>query len=132
MNSASDIILFPELNLTGYPPEDLLLRHGFIADARKVLDALSEQIHGITAVVGCPIRDNSSLYNSAVVIRDGLQIARYDKQNLPNYSVFDEKRYFVAGNSPCVIETEAGNVGLTICEDIWQDGPVTQAVSCRC
>ena len=126
---ASDIILFPELNLTGYPPEDLLLRHGFISDARKVLDALSEQIHGITAVVGCPIRDNSSLYNSAVVIRDGLQIARYDKQNLPNYSVFDEKRYFVAGNSPCVIETEAGNVGLTICEDIWQDGPVTQAVS---
>lgn len=126
---AADIILFPELNLTGYPPEDLLLRHGFISDAHKVLDALSEQIQGITAVVGCPIRDNSSLYNSAVVIRDGLQIARYDKQNLPNYSVFDEKRYFVAGNSPCVIETEAGNVGLTICEDIWQDGPVTQAVS---
>jgi len=126
---AADIILFPELNLTGYPPEDLLLRHGFISDARKVLDALSEQIHGITAVVGCPIRDNSSLYNSAVVIRDGVQIARYDKQNLPNYSVFDEKRYFVAGNSPCVIETEAGNVGLTICEDIWQDGPVTQTVS---
>ena len=126
---AADMILFPELNLTGYPPEDLLLRHGFISDARKVLDALSEQIHGITAVVGCPIRDNSSLYNSAVVIRDGVQIARYDKQNLPNYSVFDEKRYFVAGNSPCVIETEAGNVGLTICEDIWQDGPVTQTVS---
>lgn len=126
---AADMILFPELNLTGYPPEDLLLRHGFISDARKVLDALSEQIQGITAVVGCPIRDNSSLYNSAVVIRDGVQIARYDKQNLPNYSVFDEKRYFVAGNSSCVIETEAGNVGLTICEDIWQDGPVTQAVS---
>ena len=81
---AADIILFPELNLTGYPPEDLLLRHGFISDARKVLDALSLKIQGITAVVGCPIRDNSSLYNSAVVIRDGLQIARYDKQNLPN------------------------------------------------
>ena len=124
----ADIILFPELNLTGYPPEDLLLRHGFIADTRKVLDAVISQVHGITAVIGCPIQENSSLYNSAVVIKDGVQIGRYDKQNLPNYSVFDEKRYFIAGDSPCIVETAAGNIGISICEDIWQDGPVKQAV----
>ena len=125
---SADIILFPELNLTGYPPEDLLLRHGFIEDARKVLDELTEKIQGITAIIGCPIQDKSCLYNSAVVIKDGMQIARYDKQYLPNYSVFDEKRYFVAGNRPCILETEAGNIGISICEDVWQDGPVTRAV----
>ncbi len=124
----ADVILFPELNLTGYPPEDLLLRHGFITDTRKVLDKLIKEIHGITAVIGCPILENSCLYNSAVVIKDGVQIGRYDKQNLPNYSVFDEKRYFVAGDSPCIVETVAGNIGISICEDIWQDGPVTQSV----
>ncbi len=124
----ADVILFPELNLTGYPPEDLLLRHGFITDARKVLNKLIKKIHGITAVIGCPILENSRLYNSAVVIKNGVQIGRYDKQNLPNYSVFDEKRYFVAGDSPCIVETVAGTIGISICEDIWQDGPVTQAV----
>ncbi len=124
----ADIILFPELNLTGYPPEDLLLRHSFIADTSKVMDKLTAQIQGITAIIGCPVMENGYLYNSAVVIRDGLQIARYDKQNLPNYSVFDEKRYFIAGDSPCIIETAAGKIGITICEDIWQEGPVRQAV----
>ena len=124
----ADIILFPELNLTGYPPEDLLLRHGFINDTREVLDRLIEKIHGITAVVGCPIRENSCLYNSAIVIQDGVSIGRYDKQNLPNHSVFDEKRYFIAGNSPCIIEMGAARIGISICEDIWQHGPVTQAV----
>ncbi len=125
---AADIILFPELNLTGYPPEDLLLRHGFITDTRVVLDSLIEKIHGITAIVGCPILENSCLYNSAVIIKDGVSIGRYDKQNLPNHSVFDEKRYFSAGDRPCIIETGAGKIGISICEDIWQDGPVTQAV----
>jgi NAD+ synthase (glutamine-hydrolysing) len=125
----ADIVLFPELSLTGYPPEDLLLRRDFIADTCKILDDLSRQIHGITAVIGCPILENGCLYNSAVVIKDGVQIARYDKQNLPNYSVFDEKRYFVAGDSPCIVETAVGNIGISICEDIWQDGPVTQAVN---
>ena len=124
----ADIILFPELNLTGYPPEDLLLRHGFIEDTRKVLDELTGKIHGITAIIGCPILESSSLYNSAVVIKDGVQVSRYHKQNLPNYSVFDEKRYFVAGDSPCIVETEAGKIGISICEDVWQDGPVEQAV----
>jgi NAD+ synthase (glutamine-hydrolysing) len=124
----ADIILFPELNLTGYPPEDLLLRHGFIADTRRVLDDLIKKIHGITAIIGCPVMENSCLYNSAVVIKDKMQIARYDKQNLPNYSVFDEKRYFVAGDTPCTVDTAVGMIGINICEDVWQDGPVTQAV----
>ena len=104
----ADIILFPELNLTGYPPEDLLLRHGFITDTRKVLDGLIKKIHGITAVIGCPILENECLYNSAVVIQEGLLAGRYDKQILPNHSVFDEKRSFIAGNTACIIETEAG------------------------
>ncbi len=124
----AEIILFPELNLTGYPPEDLLLRHSFITDTRKVLDRLIKKIHGITAVIGCPILENNCLYNSAVVIKDGETVARYDKQNLPNHSVFDEKRYFIAGETPCIIETDAGKIGISICEDIWQDGPITQAV----
>jgi predicted amidohydrolase len=72
----AEIILFPELNLTGYPPEDLLLRHGFITDTRKVLDRLIKKIHGITAVIGCPILENNCLYNSAVVIKDGETVAR--------------------------------------------------------
>ena len=114
--------------MTGYPPEDLLLRHGFIEDTRKVLDELTGKIHGITAIIGCPILESSSLYNSAVVIKDGVQVSRYDKHNLPNYSVFDEKRYFVAGDSPCIVETEAGKIGISIREDVWQDGPVEQAV----
>jgi NAD+ synthase (glutamine-hydrolysing) len=124
----ADVILFPELNLTGYPPEDLLLRHGFISDTRKVLDKLIKEIQGITAVIGCPIMEKACLYNSAVVIKDGVSVGRYDKQNLPNHSVFDEKRYFIAGDSPCIIETDAGKIGISICEDIWQDGPATQAV----
>ncbi|HEC25942.1 MAG TPA: NAD+ synthase [Gammaproteobacteria bacterium] len=124
----ADIILFPELNLTGYPPEDLLLRHGFIADTRKVLDELCRHVHGITAIIGCPMQEEDCLYNSAVIIKDGVQIARYDKQSLPNFGVFDEKRYFTAGGSPCIVETYAGKIGVTICEDIWQDGPARQAV----
>ena len=125
---SADIILFPELSLTGYPPEDLLLRKMFISDTSKVLKKLIEQIHGITAVVGCPVTENGLLYNSAVVIRDGELIARYDKHILPNYSVFDEKRYFTPGDSPCVIDTAVGKIGVTICEDVWQQGPVAQAV----
>ncbi len=125
---AADVIVFPELSLTGYPPEDLLLRHGFIADTRDVLDSLCKEVKGITAVIGCPVLEDGRLYNSAVVIQDGKLSARYDKQYLPNYSVFDEKRYFAAGNAPCIVNTAVGKVGITLCEDIWQEKPVQQAV----
>jgi len=125
---AADLVVFFELSLTGYPPEDLLLRGGFIRDCEDEVRALLAGIEGITAVVGAPVEDDGHLYNSALVIRDGRLVARYDKQNLPNYSVFDEKRYFRAGSEPCILDTAAGSVGITICEDVWVDGPVCQAV----
>ncbi len=124
----ADIIVFPELCLTGYPPEDLLLRGGFIRDCENEIELIQSELHGITAVIGCPVEQRGKLYNSAIVIRDGVQFGRYDKQNLPNYSVFDEKRYFSAGRKACVIGTPSGRVGITLCEDIWVNGPVEQAV----
>ena len=125
----ADVIVFPELCLTGYPPEDLLLRGGFIRDCKKELDAILKGLQGITTVIGCPVEVRGELYNSAVVIRDGEIMGRYDKQHLPNYSVFDEKRYFSPGHEACVVATPAGRLGITICEDVWVDGPVEQAVA---
>jgi len=125
----ADIILFPELNLTGYPPEDLLLRKGFIRDSVRMLEYIAERVSGITAIIGCPMPGEGGLCNSAIVIREGVQVARYDKQNLPNYSVFDEKRYFVSGSSPCIVELGGIRLGVTICEDIWVEGPCSQAVA---
>ena len=124
----ADIIIFPELCLTGYPPEDLLLRGGFIRDCKKEMDAILSELQGITAVIGCPVEHRGKLYNSAVVLRDGVVFGRYNKQNLPNYSVFDEKRYFSPGRKAFTIDTPSGRLGVTICEDIWVDGPVEQAV----
>lgn len=123
----ADLVVFPELTLTGYPPEDLLLRPGFIAQIEPALQRLREEIRGIVAVVGCPIATPEGLRNAAVVLGDGAMRATYYKQLLPNYSVFDEKRYFVAGSEPCVIALKGVRVGVTICEDVWQPGPMAQA-----
>ncbi|HBE92074.1 MAG TPA: NAD+ synthase [Gammaproteobacteria bacterium] len=125
----ADIVVFPELCLTGYPPEDLLLRGGFIRDCEKEVNTILAELQGITAVIGCPVEHKGRLFNSAVAFRDGVLFGRYDKQNLPNYSVFDEKRYFSPGRKAFVIDTPSGRLGVTICEDIWVDGPVEQAVS---
>ena len=119
----ADCIVFPELALTGYPPEDLLLRPAFITRVNDALAALSPRIEGIHAIVGYPRAGGAGLHNSAAVIRDGAVIATYDKHLLPNYSVFDEKRYFVPGREPCVVEIGGVPVGITLCEDIWQPEP---------
>ncbi|MEO5574220.1 MAG: NAD+ synthase [Gammaproteobacteria bacterium] len=121
------VIVFPELAITGYPPEDLLLRADFCTAAQVGLDELARRITGIDVVVGYPHSDDGKLYNAAALLRDGAMAARYYKQHLPNYSVFDEKRYFTAGTIPCVVDIRGVPVAITICEDVWLPGPVLQA-----
>ena len=125
----ANAVVFPELTLSGYPPEDLILRRDFLAAVETALDRLAREIDGITAIVGFPEATDAGVYNSAAVIRDGTIQHSYRKQRLPNYGVFDEKRYFRPGESPCVFELGGVPVGLTICEDIWQPGPVEQAAA---
>ncbi len=124
---AADAIVFPELALTGYPPEDLLLRAHFIEHVEAAVERLCREISGITAIVGYPMEERGDLYNSAAVIQDGAITGLYRKQQLPNYSVFDEKRYFKPGKAACVVNIRNIPVGITICEDIWQAGPAQQA-----
>jgi NAD+ synthase (glutamine-hydrolysing) len=125
----ADVIVFPELTLTGYPPEDLLLRPGFVSQVEPALRRLREAIRGIVAVVGYPEVTAAGLRNTAAAVGDGVSHAVYYKQLLPNYSVFDEKRYFVAGTEPVVLTIRGVRVGLTICEDVWQPGPARRAAA---
>jgi len=118
----AEMIVFPELTITGYPAEDLLLRADFIANANNAIYQLADRIADIALVVGFPEQDGDKLYNSAAVLHQGAMIACYRKQALPNYGVFDEQRYFSAGHQPCVFEFNGSFIGLTICEDVWQGG----------
>lgn len=120
--SGADIVVFPELIITGYPAEDLLLRADFIAAANNAVYQLADRVADIALVVGFPEYERGKLYNSAVVLHQGVILARYHKQALPNYGVFDEQRYFSAGNQHCVFEFKGTFIGLTICEDVWQKG----------
>lgn len=122
-------VVFPELTLSGYPPEDLILRPDFLAAVERELHALAGQIHGITAIVGFPEKQTGMPFNSAAVIRDGAIHKIYRKQALPNYGVFDEKRYFLPGHEPCVFDLGGVPVGLTICEDVWLPGAVEQSAA---
>ncbi|MCK9637105.1 MAG: NAD+ synthase [Methylobacter tundripaludum] len=118
----AEMIVFPELSLTGYPAEDLLLRADFITEANNALYQLADRVEGIALIVGFPERDGDKLYNSAAVLHQGAIVACYRKRALPNYGVFDEQRYFTAGNQPCVFEFNGTFIGLTICEDVWRQG----------
>ena len=122
--AGAQLVCFPELALTGYPPEDLLLKEHFLADARSALRQLAEDTAGagIVAVVGYPERAQD-VYNAAGVLADGELRATYRKMHLPNYGVFDELRYFQSGAGGATIEIDGVTVGLTVCEDIWQPGP---------
>ncbi len=122
----ADVIVFPELCVTGYPPEDLLLRADFVQQAQRAVAKLAGQIHGIDAVIGYPQVHGKRLFNAAAVLRDGEIVAKYHKQALPNYGVFDEKRYFNAGHQVCWFEVKNTKLALTICEDIWQTGIIEQ------
>lgn len=123
----ADVIVFPELTLTGYPPEDLLLRPGFTMAALRGLEQVKQSVSGIDVLIGYPIQESGGLYNAAALIRDGKIVGSYHKQHLPNYSVFDEKRYFVSGEDACVVEIKGILVGITVCEDIWLPSPMQQA-----
>jgi NAD+ synthase (glutamine-hydrolysing) len=120
--AGSDLVLFPELATTGYPPEDLLLRPGFLRAAAKTLDAVAAETKGIAALVGAPHLDRD-LFNACAVCADGEVKAMYRKQFLPNYGVFDEDRYFQPGRDLVLLRCGETLVGPTICEDIWQPGP---------
>jgi NAD+ synthase (glutamine-hydrolysing) len=123
---SADIVVFPELTITGYPAEDLLFRADFISAANNAVYQIAECIDDIAVVVGFPERDGNSLYNSAVVLHQGSILACYRKQMLPNYGVFDEQRYFSAGTQPCVFEFNGVFMGLTICEDVWKSGIIDE------
>jgi NAD+ synthase (glutamine-hydrolysing) len=123
----ADIIVFPELTLCGYPPEDLLLRPGFQDRVAKALVRLERELCGIYAAVGYPARAMGGLYNAAVLLGEKRRLGVYFKQHLPNYSVFDEKRYFQSGREPCVVNVKNVPIALTICEDLWHPGPMQQA-----
>ncbi|WP_058508666.1 NAD+ synthase [Legionella quinlivanii] len=125
-----DLILFPELCLTGYPPEDLLLRPAFLEEIKQAVNEISKQVTDCHVILGFPSLIDNHCYNSAGVFYQGKQKALYHKQILPNYGVFDEKRYFRAGPSQrCIFEIRDYRFGLCICEDLWQPGPVEQLVN---
>src|SRR4051794_5212971 len=118
----AQLVLFPELALTGYPPEDLLLKPHFVDAAGQALEDIARETEDIVALVGYPER-RDDVYNACGVLADGRVQAVYRKMYLPNYGVFDENRYFQAGTEPALIEVNGVAVGLTVCEDIWEPGP---------
>jgi NAD+ synthase (glutamine-hydrolysing) len=118
----AQLVVFPELALTGYPPEDLLLKTHFVDAAGHALEELARDAEDIVALVGFPER-RDDVYNACGVLADGRVQAVYRKMLLPNYGVFDENRYFQAGTEPSLIELNGVAIGLTICEDIWEPGP---------
>ncbi|WP_225763053.1 NAD+ synthase [Stenotrophomonas sp. Marseille-Q4652] len=122
----ADVVLFPELALCGYPPEDLLLRPGFLHDCDQALQRIARATEGIVAVVGWPQAAGSVVYNAASVLRDGRIDLTYRKRELPNYAVFDERRYFDVDpdGEDCVFEVNGVQVGLLVCEDLWFAEPL--------
>lgn len=125
----ADIVVFPELCLTGYPPEDLLLRPSLDLRVNEALEQLQSADLEPAIVIGAPLRQNGLLYNGAVVIENGQITGRYFKRFPPNYQVFDEKRYFAEGRDVLTLDIRGVPVGITVCEDIWKDGPVEDSAS---
>jgi len=126
-DKGSDLILFPELAISGYPPEDLLLRPGFMHQCHDAVDQLVGDVHGIDVVIGHPWSVGTDRYNAVSWIRDGEILGRYFKQVLPNYAVFDERRYFSAGTESLVVEIKGSRIGVVICEDSWVSAPCLMA-----
>jgi len=120
----ADVVLFPELAVTGYPPEDLLLKESFLKQCDKNLKKISRYSKGLTTIIGFAEKKGKAIYNSAALLSDGKHVGTYRKMLLPNYGVFDEKRYFHEGNSPVRFRLKGATLGITICEDLWEDsGP---------
>ena len=125
----ADIVAFPELALTGYPPEDLLLRPHFVRENRKALDRIIQAATDLVVVIGFVDTDGSDIYNAAAVIAGGRLVNGYHKTFLPNYGVFDEERYFQSGTTAPVFAFGESRVGVNICEDIWYPGGPTKLQS---
>ncbi|MCI0654693.1 MAG: NAD+ synthase [Methylococcaceae bacterium] len=123
----ADLVVFPELAICGYPPEDLLLRNDFIQKSVNALDELAGQALGISLVVGFPEAATERLFNSAAVLQSGKIQVIYRKCELPNYGVFDEKRYFSPGSEPCLFQIRGVKLALTVCEDVWTAGAVERS-----
>ncbi len=123
----ASLVVTPELSLCGYPPEDLVLRPAFLDACARELASLAAAVRDVTVVVGFPERDDGRRYNALAVIRDGAIAATYRKRILPNYTVFDEQRYFSPGHAPCVFDVDGVRFGAIVCEDVWFPGPAAQA-----
>jgi NAD+ synthetase len=122
------LLVTPELAVCGYPPEDLLLREDFLAECEAAVAALAAESGDITVVVGHPQRSGGRRYNAASVLQGGKVAATYYKHALPNYTVFDEERYFASGDNPCVFATGGVQFGINICEDTWGAEGATAAL----
>jgi NAD+ synthase (glutamine-hydrolysing) len=122
------IVMLPELAVSGYPPEDLLFHSGMRLQVAESLQRLKHEIRGITLIAGYPEYEGATIFNAAIVIRDGKIIANHRKACLPNYRVFDEKRYFTPGTEPTIIEMNGIRAGVLVCEDAWDSGPARQAL----
>ncbi len=126
-SQGASLVVTPELALSGYPPEDLVLRGAFNQACAKTLQELAGKLPGITAIVGYPLQEDGLVYNAAAVLRDGKIAHIYRKYRLPNYSVFDEERYFEPSDRPCVFELDGVKIGVNICEDVWLSGTASAA-----
>ena len=133
-SEGADIVVFPELGICGYPPEDLLFHAGLRHDVEAAVVQIRERVSGIAVVLGFPEYKDGHIFNACAVLRDGAVLAHYRKQLLPNYAVFDEERYFKAGKEPAVFKLNGIRIGLNICEDIWRPGPVraSRAAGAEC
>ena len=125
--AAVDCVVFSELAIIGYPPEDLLFRPSISRRITVAMDKIQAASKGLTVVVGAPSYQDGKIYNAACVMQDQVLIAQYHKNILPNYNVFDEKRYFHAGTKPCVFTLKGCCIGLSVCEDIWNPQPIAAA-----
>jgi NAD+ synthase (glutamine-hydrolysing) len=119
--------MLPELAVSGYPPEDLLFHSGMRLQVARSLERLKLEVRGITLIAGYPEYSGAKIFNSAIVIRDGAVLANHRKACLPNYRVFDEKRYFTPGTDPTIIEINGVKAGVMVCEDAWDSAPARQA-----
>ena len=126
---AADLVVFPELSVCGYPPEDLLFHAGLRLDVEDAVRQIRDQVFGIAILIGFPEYDDDHIYNACAVLRDGLVLAHYRKRLLPNYAVFDEERYFTAGKDAAVFTLNGIRIGLNICEDVWSPEPMAAARS---
>ena len=121
---SADLVVFTELSVCGYPPEDLLFHAGFRYSVESAIAEIRNHVLGIAVLIGFPEYDDGQIYNACAVYQDGKVVAHYRKQLLPNYSVFDEERYFTAGKDAAVFTINGIRIGLNICEDVWRAGPL--------